>query len=164
MLQVTYRLTLGRDEFELKAEVKNEKEFFEIMSFYSNLPRTAPGGADDLKVVFRTTKDGYKYYSLVSEKEKMEYRFGQNTENNGNGLFPKGWEKLYEKDNETQTNATSVAPVGAQAPRAAVAPTAVQNPVASQPAAAQPAATAPQATQQRSAQAANVLSRFGINN
>lgn len=100
MLKVTYRLKLGQDEFELQSEVKDEKDFFEQMSFYSNLPKTAPGGSADLKLVFRTTKKGHKYYSLVSEKEKMEFKFGQNLEANGGGLFPKGWEKLYEGTQE----------------------------------------------------------------
>jgi hypothetical protein len=112
MLKVTYRLKLGQDEFELQSEVKDEKDFFEQMSFYSNLPKTAPGGAADLKLVFRTTKKGHKYYSLVSEKEKMEFKFGQNLEANGGGLFPKGWEKLYEgADQDDQPQQRPAAPV-----------------------------------------------------
>jgi hypothetical protein len=102
MLQVTYRLKVGLDEFELKADVKDEKEFFETVSFYSNLPKTAPGGATDLKIVFRTTKKGHKYYSLVSESEKQEFKFGQNMEASGGGLFPKGWAPLYQGENEEE--------------------------------------------------------------
>lgn len=99
-MQVEYKLKIGSDEFTLKAEVKDEKEFFEEMSFYSNLPRTAPGGATDLKLVFRTTTEGHKYYSIISEKEKLEYKFGQNKEKKGNGLYPKGWETLFGADQQ----------------------------------------------------------------
>lgn len=192
MLQVEYKLKLGQDEFTLKAEVKNEKEFFETMSFYSNLPRTAPRGSTDLKLVFRTTKQGHKYYSLISEKEKMEFKLGQNLENKGGGLFPKGWEPAYQGDNDEQVGtpapafgaqttqqaqpAAAPAPAfGTQAmptPQTVAAPAAVHaapapTPVAVQP---QPAATpapaptaAPAAVNPQVAQTANnVLARFGI--
>lgn len=138
MLQVEYRLKLGQDEFIIKAEVKNEKEFFEKMSFYSNLPRTAPGGANDLKLVFRTTKKGHKYYSLISESEKMEFKLGQNLEANGNGLFPKGWEKAYQADDE---DAGAPAPAFGQQAAAPAAQPAFQQQTA--PAPQQQAAPAP---------------------
>lgn len=102
MMQVEYRLKLGQDEFVLKADVKDEKQFFEVMAFYSNLPKTAPGGATDLVLVFRTTKKGHKYYSLISEKEKMEFKFGQALEATGGGLFPKGWFPAYQVDADEQ--------------------------------------------------------------
>lgn len=100
MLKVSYRLKVGQDEFELNLDVKDEKQFFEQVAFYSNLPKTAPGGATDLKIVFRTTKKGHKYYSLISEIEQMEFKFGQNLEANGGGLFPKGWQKAYATDGD----------------------------------------------------------------
>lgn len=99
-MQVQYKLKLGQDEFLLNFDVKNEKEFFEQAAFYSNLPRVAPGGSDDLKIVFRKTKKGHRYYSLISEKEQKEYKFGQQLEANGNGLFGKGWEDAYQGDDE----------------------------------------------------------------
>jgi hypothetical protein len=114
-MQVEYKLKIGSDEFTLKAEVKDEKEFLEEMSFYSNLPRTAPNGATDLKLVFRTTSEGHKYYSIISEKEKMEFKFGQNKEKKGNGLYPKGWEQLYGADEVPQQN--PLAGLGAPAPQ-----------------------------------------------
>lgn len=192
MLEATYRLKLGQDEFELKATVKDEKEFFETMSFYSSLPKSAPGGSSDLRLAFRTTTDGYKYYSLVSETEKMEFRFGQNLEKNGGGLFPKGWEPLFQGEGQQAQ---------AQAPRAAAAPkpsplppsptgtprvTAMppkpaampSMPTLAQPQAAVPTpavATAPPVATQPAPQPAavqnpqvttvanNVLARFGIN-
>lgn len=111
MLKVTYRLRLGQDEFELQAEVKDEKELFETLSFYSSLPKTAPKGANDLKITFRTTKKGHKYYSLVSESEKKEFKFGQNLEANGGGLFPKGWSDLYEGEDRDDAPQTQQAPL-----------------------------------------------------
>jgi len=95
MLQVEYKLKIGSDDFTLKAEVADEREFFEKMSFYSNLPRTGPKGETDLKIVFRTTSEGYKYYSLVSTLADQEYKFGQNKDNEKSVLFAKGWEPLY---------------------------------------------------------------------
>lgn len=184
MLKVTYRLKLGQDEFELNLDVKDEKDFFEQLSFYSNLPKTAPGGSTDLKLVFRTTKKGHKYYSLVSEKEKMEFKFGQNLEANGGGLFPKSWEPAYQ--NETEDHAQGPAPIiGAQAvaptPVAApqvqqtvaapiiAAPTPIQMPtpvaapaaIAPTPAAV-PQAPAPTVNPNVSAVASSVLARFNI--
>lgn len=116
-MQVEYRLKLGQDEFLLSFEAKNEKDFFEQAAFYSNLPRFAPGGSDDLKIVFRKTKKGHRYYSLISEKERKEYKFGQALEANGNGLFGKGWEDAYQGDDEgDETQTQSVGILGQQAP------------------------------------------------
>lgn len=190
MLNVEYRLKLGRDEFVIKAEVKNEKEFFEQMSFYSNLPRTAPGGSDDLKLVFRTTTQGHKYYSLISEKEKMEFKLGQNLDKNGGGLFPKGWEPAYQSDTQDNNQTQQVGqPVVGAAPiittqqqaaypgltnpvvgPSAAMPTPVAMPtppvqqtvVATAPAAPAPAATPAAQNPQVQAIAGNVLARFGI--
>lgn len=166
MLQVEYRLKLGQDEFVIKAEVKDEKDFFETMSFYSNLPKVAPAGATDLKLVFRTTTQGHKYYSIVSEKEKMEFKFGQNLENKGGGLFQKGWEPLYQ-GNQNQESAPQQQPQYAP-PAQQYTPPASQPPVqqhappqtAQPPPQQQPAAPAlnPQAV----ATANDVLARFGI--
>lgn len=127
MLRVTYRLKLGQDDFQLEAEVKSEKEFFETMSFYASLPRTGPNGEDDLRIQFRTTTEGHKYYSLVSDKAGYEFMFGQNLDKNGGGLFPKGWQALYVKNNEgQQTQQQAPAPAAAPAKKAA-APKLPQN-------------------------------------
>lgn len=187
MLNVEYKLRIGQDEFLIKAEVENEKEFFETLSFYSSLPKTGPGGETDLRLSFRTTTQGHKYYSLVSEKAKMEFKLGQNLENRGNGLFPKGWEPLYQKDNDGNDVATaSAAPIGApvqQAARPAAAPIVQPTPQAAPVQQAAPAqqAPAPQAAPVQQAPAAptqaapaapanpavnqvanSVLARFGI--
>lgn len=185
MLQVEYRLKLGQDEFVIKAEVKDEKEFFEQMSFYSSLPKTAPGGASDLKLSYRTTTEGHKYYSLVSEKEKLEFKFGQNKENKGGGLFPKGWEPLYQGGQDQQVQGTQSAggtagfiqppqpqaPVQQQQQFINPAPQPIPQPQTFAPPIGQTAA--PQPVQQTQPQApanpqvnqvaSNVLARFGIN-
>lgn len=185
-MKVIYRLKLGQDEFELQAEVKDEKDFFETMSFYSNLPKAAPNGATDLKLVFRTTKKGHKYYSLVSETEKKEFKLGQNLEANGGGLFCKGWDDLYQGEQEeseqqegqqaavigapaktavaapkAQPAKTQAAPIQAPTPAAMPAPQTITPTPAAAPVEAAPAA--PVASQKVTATANNVLARFGIN-
>jgi hypothetical protein len=178
-MQVEYKLKLGRDEFVIKATVKDEKEFFETMSFYSSLPKTAPGGSDDLKLVFRTTKKGHKYYSLVSEKEKKEFKLGQNLEANGGGLFPKGWDDLYEGEDTTQdsgqpsqgrsapligqpvnqTPAPTQMPIVGQVARTRYSQPAQPAQVAAPEQQAAPVALNPQVTQA----ATNILARFVTN-
>lgn len=184
MLNVEYRLKLGQDEFVIRAEVKNEKEFFQKMAFFSSLPKTAPGGATDLKLVVRETKKG-TYYSLISEAEKVEFQLGQHKE--GDTMYAKEWVPLYQSETEGSAQSSSspiVAPVAApkaaapvQAPVQApvtqqfVAPTPVampapvQAPVQAAPApvAAPVQQAAPAANQQVTAVANNVLARFGIN-
>lgn len=184
-MQVEYQLKIGKDLFTLKADVEDEKDFFEKMSFYSNLPRTGPNGEDDLKLVFRTTQEGHKYYSLVSTKADQEFKFGQNKDTKKGVLFPKGWEPLYKGNTANTTAATTAAPAGATplitpqgtvvAPQAAVAPTAAPTPQpqataaptpqpqaptqVAQPAAAPTPAANPAQVQQV---ATNVLAQFGI--
>lgn len=180
MLQIEYRLKLGQDEFTIRAEVKDEKEFFETMAFYSSLPKVAPGGSNDLKLTFRTTTEGHKYYSLVSEIEKKEYKFGQAKENNGGGLFPKGWADLYQAGGDGQQSFQQQAPP-AFAQQATQFPGMVNptNGPSAVPQFQQPAFAPPQPVQgvitpQTSPQAAqvppavaqvasNVLARFGVN-
>lgn len=189
MLHAEFKLKLGLDEFTLKAEVENEKAFFEILSFYSSLPKTGPNGETDLRLSFRTTTEGHKYYSIVSDKAGMEFQFGQNKENRGNGLFPKGWAPVYKKDGSEQDQSalpigavTQTAPV-AQAPQAGpvqyqapiqqAAPAPIQPQVipqattipptqVAQPVAAPVAAPAVATNPTVTAAASNVLARFGI--
>lgn len=131
MLQIEYKIKLGQDEFTIRAEVLDEKDFFQKMSFYSNLPKVGPNGENDLKITHRTTTEGYNYYSLVSESAKQEYKFGQINEKDG-GLYPKGWQPLYQGNkNETQGQTTGFQ-VGQQAAPVQTAPQ-VQQPPAFQP-------------------------------
>lgn len=180
-MKITSRIKLGQDEFELTMDVADEREFFQQMSFYSSLPRTAPNGADDLKVRFRTTKDGDTYYSLVSELEKMEFKLGQQKKDGR--LFPKGWEPLYqgadggEEQGQSQQAAaprassmpktTTAAPAASAAPAAAslpkVTPATMPKATEAPAQAATPAAAAPTPANVNPAvasAAASVLSRF----
>lgn len=168
-MKVTYRLKLGQDEFELNLEVKDEKDFFEQLSFYSNLPKSTPKGSTDLKLVFRTTTEGHKYYSLVSEQDKLEFKFGQNKENQGGGLFPKGWQALYNGE-ASQNDTPAPAPAQVATPRAAPpkqTPAPAQQYQAPAPTPVQPQqpsqVATPNVSPQVAATASNVLSRFGIN-
>lgn len=122
MIQVEYKIKLGQDEFIVKAEVKDEIEFFKKMSFYSNLPKVGPNGETDLKITHRTTTQGYNYYSLVSEKAGQEFKFGQVNDKDG-GLYPKGWSPIFQGNNDDQAQQQNTvqaplvgAPVQAPAP------------------------------------------------
>lgn len=186
MMQIEYRLKMGQDEFVIKVEAKNEKEFFQKMSFFSSLPKTAPGGSADLKLVVRDTKKG-KYYSLVSEKEKLEFQLGQHKE--GDTLYAKDWVPLFQGDNEdsqqaaapafgqqAQTQVAQQQAPAAQAPapmfgagqmpvpQSVAAPAQQQAAPVAAPAApvTAPAAAAPAVNPAVAATAVNVLSRFGI--
>lgn len=179
MTQVSYKLKLGQDEFTLNVEVANPIELFEKLSFYSNLPKTGPGGEDDLKITHRTTTEGYNYYSLVSEKAGMEYKFGQPKEN-PKALYGKGWEPLFKKDGETAVAVRASAPIGVQAPligqpqatqqQTYIAPVAGPTPVADPQVVTTPqqiaqpisSGTALSPNPQTAAIANNVLARFGI--
>jgi len=171
--------------FEITGDFKTEKEFFQKMAFFSNLPKTAPKGATDLKLVVRETKKG-TYYSLVSESEKMEFQIGQHKE--GDTLYAKDWVPLYQAETEQgpatfggQSAQKTAAPTQSTAPafgtQTAAAPVAqaaapafgTQAPTPAQPAAPAPQTTAPAAAPTAAAvspaiqqTANNVLSRFGI--
>jgi hypothetical protein len=166
-MQVEFNLKLGKDEFLLKVDVANAVEFFEKLSFYSSLPRLGPNGEDDLKITHRTTNDGYNYYSLVSEKAGMEFKFGQPKED-PKGLFPKSWSPIY-KGEVGSTDQTQVNMTPRQQPKVnqdqVVRPTpAVTQSVLPTPAQVQAPVQAPpvQVTQAAQKSANDVLARFGI--
>jgi hypothetical protein len=169
MTQVEYKIKLGKDEFTLRLDVQNSVEFFEKLSFYSNLPKTGPNGEDDLKITHRTTTQGYNYYSLVSEKAGMEYKFGQPKED-PKVLYGKGWEPLF-RGNDSQQQSSAPAqfamPTPVQPQQFTPPPVQQQAPVPQFVAPAQvqqaPQQVAPQANPQVQQVASNVLARFGIN-
>lgn len=76
-MQAEYTLKLGTDEFKLTVTAETEVEFFEKLAFYAGLPKVGPNGETDLKLTFRTTAKGYKYYSIVSEEAGQEFQLGQ---------------------------------------------------------------------------------------
>lgn len=180
MVTVEYRLKLGQDEFTIKADVKDELEFFQRMSFYSNLPKSGPNGETDLKITHRSTKDGHNYYSIVSESAGQEFKFGQLKPGSGGGLFEKGWAPLYKAGQEDNDQEQAFPSSGAQAPLIGqvAKPTGFQMPTPTAPpvakaqavppvVVAKPAPTpiptvttpVPAATQKT---ATDVLARFGI--
>ena len=176
-MKVQFELTIGQNKFTLIEDVETHADFFKKLDFYSALPKTGPNGEDDLVLRHRKakTKDGKPcdYFSIVSQKAKQEYKFGQSQGVNGQ-LFPKGWEPLYNasgtEQSDDQSDDQSVAPgtnIGLGAPSAQ--PKAVTKASASAglgasatPAPAAPSATAVAPNAAVKEKAANVLSKFGI--
>ena len=160
-MQVDYRLKLGQDEFLLKVDVANAIEFFEKLSFYSGLPKTGPNGETDLKIVHRTTNQGYDYYSLVSEKAGQEFRFGQPKED-PKTLFPKGWSPIYrgEDQEQPQSKQTVVVQTQTRVPVPAQVATSTNTTVPQPTPTVATSMPTTNAVVQKSAN--DVLSRFGI--
>lgn len=180
-MQVQFKLTIGENEFTLVETVDNHSDFFKKLHFYSTLPKVGPNGETDLVLTYRVAQKQYEYYSIVSQKAQMEFKFGQSKDAKGT-LFAKGWEPLFKgegsedgaEDGQQQSSGLGgVAPgasVGLGGPAAAPAPKAATGLAtlgtlkAATPAPA-PAAAAPkpaEAAPQVKAQAANILSKFGI--
>lgn len=184
-MQLQFEKIIGKQKFTFVVNAATHKEFFEQVSFYSSLPETGPNGEDDLEIVFRTTKQGHTYYSIICASAKKEYKFGQSQQKPGE-LFGKGWEDAYDpataqngQSQAVNTGAGLGAPVGQTvAPTPAAAPaqglgapvaqpavqpgTAMPAPAQAAPAqpAAQPAPAAPAANPQVAQQANDVLSKF----
>ena len=189
-MKVQFELVIGENKFTLSEDVDSHADFFKKLNFYSGLPKTGPGGETDLVLQYRNakTKDGKAvvYYSIVSQKAKKEFKFGQSQTVQG-GLFPKGWEDLYNAGGEAGEETTQYAgggigftgantsvpqpQTGIGAPQAQQMPTQAAAPTghtgigyapAAQPAAA-PVNTPPQApSPQAAAKAANILAKFGV--
>lgn len=180
MIQVESQIKIGLDTYTIKVDVENEKQFFEKISFFSNLPKTGPNGETDLKIVHRTTTKGYNYYSLVSEKAGMEFKYGQVNDATSGALYPKGWSPIYKGDDAeaTQTAAprnsgglavpvgqlqgTSVGVGGMPVPQQ-VSPVPVTQQVQSSAVQQPPVQqVTPTTNPQVKSQANDVLARFGI--
>lgn len=172
-MKVQFELVIGENKFTLIEDVESNTDFFKKLHFYSTLPKVGPNGETDLQLRFRIAQKQYEYYSIVSEKAGMEFKFGQPKEGKG-VLFPKGWEPIYkaedDADSETTTptsglgapvSATQTAPKtqasGLGTPTPAPAPATTLTP----PPAAQPT-PAPAVTPQVQNQAAAILAKFGI--
>jgi hypothetical protein len=189
-MKVQFELVIGQSKYTLIEDVESNTDFFKKLHFYSTLPRVGPNGETDLVLRYRVAQKQYEYFSIVSEKAGMEFKFGQPKEAKGE-LFPKGWEPLYKADGEeeagngaSQANSTGgLGGLGApqQAPSAAPAAgtsvgmgglgaTAAPRTPTPAPAAATPstptpapAASAPQAAAAPvQAQANNILAKFGL--
>lgn len=93
-MQFKFKFIVGETAIEIADEASTVQEFFEKVSFWQELPTQGPNGETDLAFHYRKTpNEGYEYYSLVSKKAGMEFRFGQPKKEPG-VLFPKGWSKI----------------------------------------------------------------------
>jgi len=102
-MDIQFKKVIGKTEFTFNVQAEGLKDFFEKVSVYEDLPTQGPNGETDLRIAFRTTKQGHKYYSVVSDQAKQEFKFGQSTDNVT--MFPKGWEPLYQGDGQASSNA-----------------------------------------------------------
>ena len=102
-MQFQFKKIIGNTEFTIVDTAETHKEFIEKASFYSSLPTTAPGGATDLEIVYRTakTKAGKpcSYYSIVCKSENLEFDLGQSMQIPGQ-LFSKGWKEAFRPSHE----------------------------------------------------------------
>lgn len=95
-MQISFKKTIGNQEFTFTLVANTQKEFFEKVAFYASLPTTGPNGETDLVVTHRNPK-GYNYYSIVSEKAGKELLFGQ-INDQSQTLFAKDWQDLYKEN------------------------------------------------------------------
>jgi hypothetical protein len=173
-MKVEFKKLIGKTEFTFHAEVNDLKDFFKQISIYEDIPVIGPNGEDDLKITYRKTpNEGYEYFSVVSEKAGMEFKFGQSKDLTT--MFPKGWEPLYQNNNVPQEQAGGLGapaptpglgnqPVQNQAPPAEdYAPAPVQNTPAQNAPAQTPATTAQNQTPQNGADVNSILNKYGIN-
>ena len=96
-MQVKFPVKVGDVTYEITAKVNNLKELFKVAGpFAECIPSKGPNGEEDLKLVYREVK-GYTYYSVVSESAGQEFALGEHKE--GDTLFKKGWQDLYNGGN-----------------------------------------------------------------
>lgn len=170
-MQFSFEITVGTTKFTITENAENHKEFIKKAAFFSSLPAKGPNGEEDLKLVYRTTKEGHEYYSIVSERAGKELQLGQSKDMKS--LYVKDWDQLFvgNKQQNSAPQAQSQAPAPVQQapaptpqapqPQAAPAPQAAPRPApapAPQQAASAPApqqaapAPTPQPTNQAPAQ------------
>jgi len=92
-MEFEFKIKVGETEISVKESAKNHTDFFEKLSFFSNLPKTGPNGETDL-VLQHKNVDGYDFYSIICKSANKELKFGQSKKEAGK-LFPKGWEPIY---------------------------------------------------------------------
>lgn len=118
--KLTVTIPLGNTQITVQRTFSSDQEFVEKLAFLSSLPTVGPNGEKDLKFVARTTKEGHKYYSIVCESAKKEFKFGQSQKQIGT-MYGKGWEDLFLSDGQQS------APSGAGLGQVPVQNTPVQN-------------------------------------
>jgi len=96
----------------LEADVPNMKAAFKAIAYAQEIFSIKKCGnpaceSTNLRLKFRTamSKDGKKceYYSIVCADCGWEYKFGQK-QDEGQTLFPKGWEPPFRKEEKSNTN------------------------------------------------------------
>lgn len=113
-MKVVYKIN---DSTTLEQECPSVKTAFRFLAYAQEVfgPRKCPqSSATQHKLKFRVaqTKDGKKceYYSLECPETGWEFKFGQK-QDEGQTLFPKGWEPPYQADksdkSETPSNGQS---------------------------------------------------------
>ena len=99
-MKIRFTKQVGEMAFEVEDEAKDEKALFDAVEFWSSLPSEHPSGAKDLRFAHRQAQNRegktINFYEIVCESKKERFCFGQRSE--GGGLFPKGWEPVYQRD------------------------------------------------------------------
>lgn len=111
-MHVKFEKKIGMSTFSFDLEVENIKDFFEKVAEYDDLPSVGPNGETDLKLVFRTTKENHKYYSIVCPTADKEFSFGVSKDNIS--LFPKGWQDTYKPEQNNAGNVQNNVGLGQQ--------------------------------------------------
>lgn len=163
-MRVQFELMIGENKFTLIEDVENNADFFKKLAFYSTLPKVGPNGETDLVIQHRVAQKQYDYYSIVSKKAGMEFKFGQSKDAKG-GLFAKGWEPLYKGDQESEESNNQnnqSAPVSAFTGFGGGAQVANTAQPAAQPAAQQSAPQLAAVNPQVQTQVDAVMNKFGL--
>ncbi len=124
-MQFQFKITIGSTEITVVENAESQAQFVEKVSFFSGLPTTGPNGETDLKFLHRTTKEGYNYYSIVSEKAGKEFNLGQSNKEPGK-LYGKSWEDLYVGEENV---ASPTQGIGTQQPQPTTQSIMTQQPV-----------------------------------
>lgn len=106
---VTYNGPAG---FKVEHDAANLNEAFEFLGRCQEVFGAAEACQNcqgtDIKPQFRKNKDGHKFYSLVCQNCRWEFKFGQKQDDSS--LFPKGWFEGYKRSDESQENQSQEQP------------------------------------------------------
>jgi hypothetical protein len=92
-MKVSFEVIVGSNKFTVEDTIESTADLFKKVSFFSQLPKEGPNGEKDLTLKYRTTKEGYEYYSIYSPSANKELSLGQSLKDEG-ALFIKfseGW-------------------------------------------------------------------------
>lgn len=106
-MKVTFRVN---ETMTLEQECPTIKTAFKFLAYAQEVfgVRKCPqSGNTDHKLKYRVAKDKdgnpCEYFSLEDRETGWEFKFGQKREE-GQPLFPKGWEPPFQKEEKQQTN------------------------------------------------------------